>query len=84
MLNCKKLLTLTTDPAIIFEAISKSNKVEALPDKSGIRRKNNSPLPKFEGDILKKIKTNDGGENSTSNANPVYEVKEPYKTYNIY
>ncbi len=59
--KCNKIKKLGVTNDELLEAIKDSALAEINPNKTGIRRKNNLPLPEFQ-ESRKKIKTNEENE----------------------
>lgn len=87
IMKCNKIKNLKIESAILLEAVSKSNKLEVLPDKHGIRRRD-SKLPELELPVTKKLKSEEEEKNGNKgdakleegkldNQKDKYVVKEP-------
>lgn len=77
--KCNKIKKLGVTVEDICEAVKDSTLAELNPTKTGIRRKNNLPLPEFQ-ESRKKIKTNEEGEQKVeSKPEPIVAKEaEPY------
>jgi len=73
IMKCNKIKNLKVEPEIILEAVGKSDKLEILPNKTGIRRRDNK-LPELELPVTKKLKSED--ENKNGHGGELEEVKQ--------